>query len=127
MTVAEVAGAIGDAANRTLVRRVVIHDLRMAAWAAAALVIILLGVSAGSYTLGATQAGERYLSADAAVQSALTSGGPATAKRWRDLMAWNDLVQAEAICVRVGNTAKIDGRAACAIPLWTEPPQAARQ
>lgn len=127
MTVAEVAGAIGEAANRTLVCRAVIHDLRLAALSAALLVLVLLGVAAGSYEVGATHARERYLSADAGVQSALAAGGIATAKRWRDIVMWNDIVTAEAICVRIGNTAQINGRAACAIPLWTEPPRAAQQ
>lgn len=124
--VAEVAGAIGDAANRTLVRRVMIHDLRLAAWSVVVFVTVLLGVSAGSYALGAVHVRERYVSADASVRSILAAGGVAAAERWRDLMGWNDIVEAEAICVRIGNTAQINGRAACAIPLWTEPPPAAR-
>ena len=125
--VAEVAEEIGKAANRTLVRRVVIHDLRLAAWSATLFVIVLLSVSAGSYALGAAHAVDRYLSADASVRSILATGGAAAAERWRDLIGWNNIVEAEAICVRIGNTARINGRTVCAIPLWTEAPQAAQR
>lgn len=121
------AGAIGAAANRTLVRRVMIHDLRLAAWSVAVFVTVLLGASAGSYALGAAHVRERYVSADASVRSILAAGGVAAAERWRDLMGWNNIVEVEAICVQIGNTAQINGRAACAIPLWTEPPRAAKK
>ena len=53
--------------------------------------------------------------------SAAFRDGPAAAASWLNLMNWNDPAQALAACTGI-NLKVIEGRRACGLPLWIDPP-----
>lgn len=99
---------------RHLSRRVVARNIALAA---GALVVALVVGASGGYWFGSNYELSRLLEVQAAFPVALTGQG---AMQWLDLMRLNDITRSSRTC------APQNGREACSIVLWTQPPAAAR-
>jgi len=120
-----IAGSIAASADKALTRRVKVFDRNTALWAAAALFGTAIACGVGGYFWGGNVARAAIYETEEGLRAAF-SHSYADANNWMLLMDWNDLSQALKSCGNA-NQAIIDhGRHACAVPLWTERPQAAK-
>lgn len=96
------------------VERLVLQRFRMMVVAVAGILVLTLVVGAGGgYWLGYRHEAERTLAAQAGLPVVLTGEGAA---QWLNLMRLNDITRSSKTC------SPQNGREACSIALWTQPP-----
>jgi hypothetical protein len=117
-----VSHSIAQTFEQAFARRARVQDRNSTLLAAAALVMITGGVLYGGYQWGQADAVGGIHETEADLQAALRDS-PATAAQWVNLMRWNNLQRALAQCsgpLGIGHVQ--DGRLACDVPLWVQPP-----
>lgn len=118
--VADLAPRLAAGVNRSLAAGVRMAQIRLiAARVAGGVALAVAGITAG-YWMGKTAGEAEMASVRSAIDLALTRDGPAGADIWRRLIAYNDPVAAIAKCRQAMATQ--DGRGACLMPVWTDPP-----
>ena len=121
VTIQRIADNIARAADRALTRRVTVLQWSRVAWAAAILVSLTVGSLVGGYWWGHETTLGSIQETDTGLQIAFQNGA-GDARKWLDLMQWNTLSNALGQCTG-GSVSIQDGRKACNVPLWIEPPQ----
>ena len=120
--VADAAGAVTRDNGRIVARELRTRTILGTAGAIVA-ALVLIGVSA--YYAGWSAGRANMQAASDGVLQVASQAGPDATAAWLTLMRSNDPALALAACQ--GTAGKvIDGRRACAVPLWLEPPPAPR-
>ncbi|SDA34247.1 hypothetical protein SAMN02799622_05741 [Methylobacterium sp. UNC378MF] len=99
---------------------------RRAGYRAAAALVLAVSFGAGAGWFLADRSAEARVARVAENVRIAFREGPETAQAWRDLMAWNDLKAALAICAVPGEVLMQGGRRACRVPLWVARPPTAQ-
>lgn len=121
-SVENLARAAASGAERNAAKLARTHALRTVLVAAGAMAGAVLVAGVGGYAWGYRSASNQLRAVEAGVQQAALQRGPRAALAWLDLMNANDPTQALAGCS--GNAVKmIEGRRACQVPLWLDPPK----
>ena len=119
-----ISDSIASSADQAFVRRVRVFDRNTALLAAAALFVTAIVCGVGGYVWGGNVAQADIQETEAGLKAAFSIDA-ADAKNWMLLMDWNNLGQALKSCGNANQAILDHGRHACALPLWTERPQAA--
>lgn len=116
--VADAAGTVTRDNGRLIAREL---RTRTILGTAGAMVATLLLVGTGAYYAGRDGGRASVQTAAEGVLQVASQAGPDATAAWLTLMRSNDPAQALALCR--GDAVKvIDGRRACSVPLWLEPP-----
>jgi hypothetical protein len=110
----EEAAAIG--ADRRAVKLARAHNWRTVLIAAA---VLVGGVVAGAVS-GVLMDRRFQLATEAGITTEAFSDGPAASAAWLNLMRSNDIISTLASCA--GKTVVVDGRRACGVAIWLDPP-----
>ena len=117
---------IATRVDRSIDSRIRLTRLRTLAMSAGLGALLAVAAIAGGYTVGRDTGAAEAVSATHLIEAAVARGGPAAATALTRLIANNDLAQAMAACRKA--VVAPDGRQACLMPVWLDPPPApARQ
>ena len=122
-TISEISSAIASSAEAALTRRVRVYD-RNTIFIVVAFVFVSMGCCSWvGYAWGRTNALAGVQQTELELRAAFTFG-PANANLWMTLMQWNPVVQPLKECSKPDRALiGTDGRKACSVPLWIEPPK----
>ncbi len=96
------------------------HNLRTLLTYGGAFVAAVVAAAIGGAVWDHSNQVATVRSTEAGVSAAFRDG-PAAAASWLNLMNWNDPVEALTACKGI-NLKVIEGRRACGLPLWLDPP-----
>ena len=109
--------------NRHALELVRAHNLRTLLIYGGAFVGAVLAAVGGGFVWGQASANSAVHETEQQLALAFRDG-PSAAATWAKLMTWNDVTSSMATCT--SNSVKpIDGRRACALPVWIEAPNLA--
>lgn len=117
-----IANAVARHADAALARRVRRHDYRTLALICLGLIVLAGGCFASGHYLGRSDALASVRQTEAGLRAAFTES-PADAETWLNLMTWNSGRNGLDRCLQPGMTYLENGRKACNVPLWIEPPK----
>jgi hypothetical protein len=120
ITIQRIADSIAKTADRALTRRVAVFQWQLVLGAAGILVLIAAGCLGGGYWWGRDNTLASVHETETGLQTAFAES-PAAAQKWLDLMRWNPIIDALGQCTGAAVSTQ-DGRKACNVPLWIEPP-----
>jgi hypothetical protein len=122
-SVEQLARAAASGAERNAATLARTHALRTVLVAAGAMAGAVLAAGVGGYAWGYRSASVERHAVEAGVQQAAIQRGPRAASAWLGLMNANDPTLALVGCSG-GAVKVIEGRRACTVPLWLDPPKA---
>ena len=110
-------------ANQQTMQLARAHKLRTLLLYGGAFAVAVLAAVGGGFVWGQASANAAVRETEQQLALAFRDG-PSAAQTWARLMTWNDVTSSMATCT--SNSVKpIDGRRACALPVWIEAPNLA--
>ncbi|MCB8884034.1 hypothetical protein ACELLULO517_27615 [Acidisoma cellulosilytica] len=120
VTIERIADSIAKTADRALTRRVAVFQWQLVLGAAGVLVLVAASCLGGGYWWGRDNTLASVHETETGLQTAFEQGAGA-AQKWLNLMQWNPITDALGQCTGALVSMQ-DGRKACNVPLWIEPP-----